>query len=328
MLETLRHKNELPMYYPMVQVNNLRKRFGKTVALQEINLSVAAGSVLGVLGPNGAGKTTTINCLTTLLKPDAGQATIAGYDVITQPAAVRSLIGVTGQFAAVDEELTARENLILFGRLMRLSAAEAARRATELLEQFGLLADGKRRVKEFSGGMRRRLDLAVSIVAEPLVLFLDEPTTGLDPRSRRQLWDVVRELKARGITIFLTTQYLEEADELADRIVVIDQGTIIAEGTANELKNKVGGTFCDLQLADPTDEPKILEALSDLGDISGNGTLTLLAPDGVATLTEVVRRADAVGVVLADISLRRPTLDDVFFALTGQTTEEVKGKND
>jgi ABC-type transporter Mla maintaining outer membrane lipid asymmetry ATPase subunit MlaF len=182
MVETLRHKNELPMYYPMVQVNNLRKRFGKTVALQEINLSVAAGSVLGVLGPNGAGKTTTINCLTTLLKPDGGQATIAGYDVITQPAAVRSLIGVTGQFAAVDEELTARENLVLFGRLMRLSAAEAARRATELLEQFGLLADGKRRVKEFSGGMRRRLDLAVSIVAEPLVLFLDEPTTGLDPR--------------------------------------------------------------------------------------------------------------------------------------------------
>uniref|UniRef100_A0ACD5GW20 ATP-binding cassette domain-containing protein n=1 Tax=Desertifilum tharense IPPAS B-1220 TaxID=1781255 RepID=A0ACD5GW20_9CYAN len=198
----------------MVEVQGLKKRFGNTEALRGINLSVAAGSVLGVLGPNGAGKTTTINCLTTLIKPDAGKAAIAGYDIIRDPASVRALISVTGQFAAVDEELTARENLILFGRLLRLSHHDAAKRATELLEQFDLMAAGNRRVKEFSGGMRRRLDLAASIVAEPLVLFLDEPTTGLDPRSRQQLWDVVRELKQRGITIFLTTQYLEEADEL------------------------------------------------------------------------------------------------------------------
>lgn len=306
----------------MVEARGLEKCFGKTKALQGINLSVPPGSVLGVLGPNGAGKTTTINCLTTLLKPDKGYATIAGYDVIKQPAAVRSLIGVTGQFAAVDEELTARENLILFGRLLRLSANTAAKRATELLQQFELLEAGNRRVKEFSGGMRRRLDLAASIVAEPLVLFLDEPTTGLDPRSRRQLWDMVVALKKRGITIFLTTQYLEEADELADRIVVIDRGTVIAEGTSDDLKNRVGGTFCKLELADPKDEPKVRRALSGLGDIAGTGTLTLAAPDGVTTLSEVVRRVDAIGITLADISLCRPSLDDVFFALTGHTTGE------
>ena len=311
------------MNYPVVEVQGLKKRFGKTIALRGIDLSVPAGSVLGVLGPNGAGKTTTINCLTTLLKPDEGRAAIAGYDVVTNPAAVRALISVTGQFAAVDEDLTARENLILFGRLLRLSASEAAKRATELLEQFDLMAAANRRVKEFSGGMRRRLDLAASIVAEPLVLFLDEPTTGLDPRSRQQLWQVVRGLKEQGITIFLTTQYLEEADELADRIAVIDRGQVIAEGTADELKDQVGGTYCELRLLDPYDEPKAKQALGDLlHECVGGTTLALPAPNGVATLTEVIRRMDALGIPLADVSLRRPSLDDVFFKLTGHTTEE------
>ncbi|MDI9635996.1 ATP-binding cassette domain-containing protein [Geitlerinema splendidum] len=311
----------------MVEVQGLKKRFGNTEALRGINLSVAAGSVLGVLGPNGAGKTTTINCLTTLIKPDGGKAAIAGYDIIRDPASVRALISVTGQFAAVDEELTARENLILFGRLLRLSHHDAAKRATELLEQFDLMAAGNRRVKEFSGGMRRRLDLAASIVAEPLVLFLDEPTTGLDPRSRQQLWDVVRELKQRGITIFLTTQYLEEADELADRIVVIDRGEAIAEGTADELKDRIGGTYCEIRLADPRDEAKVRQELGELHQCPADGTLALPAPDRVATLIDVVRRMDAIGVTLADISLRRPSLDDVFFELTGHTTEDANTKS-
>ncbi len=306
----------------MVEVQNLKKRFGKTEALRGIDLSVPAGSVLGVLGPNGAGKTTVINCLTTLIRPDEGRAAIAGYNVVTDPAAVRALISVTGQFAAVDGELTARENLILFGRLLRLSSREAAKRATELLEQFDLFEAANRRVKEYSGGMRRRLDLAASIVAEPLVLFLDEPTTGLDPRSRQQLWDVVRGLKQQGITIFLTTQYLEEADELADRIVVIDRGQVIAEGTADQLKDQVGGTYCEIRLLDPKDEPRVRQALGDLHQCAKDGALALPAPNGVATLTDVIRRMDAINVGLADISLRRPSLDDVFFALTGHTTEE------
>lgn len=310
------------MTYMMVQVENLKKRFGKTEVLRGINFATPAGSILGVLGPNGAGKSTTINCLTTLLKPDKGKATIAGYDVVNQPAAVRALIGLTGQFAAVDEELTARENLVLFGRLLRLSAKQAARRTTELLEQFDLREAANLRVKKFSGGMRRRLDLAVSIITEPLVLFLDEPTTGLDPKSRRQLWNIVRSLKERGITILLTTQYLEEADELADSIVVIDRGEVIAKGTAQELKNRVGETVCELQLTDPEDEHKVREVLIDLGELVGSSTLSLPAPEGVTTLTEVIKRVDAVGVILSDISLRRPSLDDVFFALTGHATEE------
>ncbi|AFY33171.1 daunorubicin resistance protein DrrA family ABC transporter ATP-binding protein [Calothrix sp. PCC 7507] len=305
----------------MVQVKNLRKYFGKTEVLRGIDFSAPAGSVLGVLGPNGAGKTTTINCLTTLLKPDGGSATIAGYDVVTQPAAVRALIGLTGQFAAIDEELTARENLVLFGRLLRLSSIKAARRATELLEQFDLTTAANLRVKKLSGGMRRRLDLAISIITEPLVLFLDEPTTGLDPYSRRQVWNMVRALKAQGMTILLTTQYLEEADELADWIVVIDRGEAIAQGTVDELKNRVGETFCELRLADPGDEQKVRRSLADLGEITGSTTLTLPATKGIVTLAEVIRRVEAVGVILTDISLRRPSLDDVFFALTGHTTD-------
>jgi daunorubicin resistance ABC transporter ATP-binding subunit len=282
--------------------------------------------VLGVLGPNGAGKTTAINCLTTLLQPDSGEATIAGYDVVRQPEAVRSLIGLTGQFAAVDEALTARENLILFGRLLRLSAKAAKDRADELLSQFELTDAANRQVKTFSGGMRRRLDLAASIVVLPLVLFLDEPTTGLDPRSRQQLWAVVKDLKAQGITIILTTQYLEEADALADQIVVIDHGQVIAEGTADELKDRVGGKFCELRLANLEDIAKVRTLLADMGDIitgemGEDGAMAIAAPNGANTLTEIVLRLEAAGIPLADISLRRPSLDDVFFSLTGHTTQ-------
>jgi len=311
----------------MVKVKDLRKRFGKKEILRGIDFSATAGSVLGVLGRNGAGKSTTINCLTTLLKPDGGSATIAGYDVLTEPTAVRALIGLTGQFAAIDEELTAQENLVLFGQLLRLSARQAKYRAHELLERFELQQAAHKRVKEFSGGMRRRLDLAVSIITEPLVLFLDEPTTGLDPKSRRQVWNLVGELKERGMTIILTTQYLEEADELANAIVVIDRGQVIARGTADELKNRVGKSFCELKLANPNDEPKVRQELTDFGEILSNGnTLTLVASRGVTTLVEVSKRLNDLGLILTEISLRRPSLDDVFFALIGHTTRESKTK--
>ena len=315
----------------IVEVENLTKRFGDTPVLRGVSLSVESGTVLGVLGPNGAGKTTAINCLTTLLTPDSGKAMIAGYDVVQQPEAVRSLIGLTGQFAAVDEALTARENLILFGRLLRLSGAAARHRADELLAQFELTEAANRQTKTFSGGMRRRLDLAASIVVLPLVLFLDEPTTGLDPRSRQQLWAVVKDLKAQGITIILTTQYLEEADALADQIVVIDQGQVIAEGTVDELKDKVGGKFCELRLANLADVPKVKRLLADMGEITvgkgltdgmgEGGPIAIAAPKGAQTLTEIVLRLEAAHIPLADISLRRPSLDDVFFALTGHTTQ-------
>ena len=312
---------------PIVEVKDLTKRFGSMTVLQGINLSASRGTVLGVLGPNGAGKTTAINCLTTLLVPDGGQATIAGYDVVKQPEAVRSLISLTGQFAAVDEALTARENIVLFGRLLRLSSGAAKRRAQELLVQFDLVDAADRQVKTFSGGMRRRLDLAASIVVLPLVLFLDEPTTGLDPRSRQQLWAVVKDLKAQGITIILTTQYLEEADALADQIVVIDQGRVIAEGTVDELKDRVGGKFCELRLANLADVAKVRALLSDIGNVvtgemGENGPLTIVAPKGANTLTEIVLRLEKAGIAIADISLRRPSLDDVFFKLTGHTTKD------
>ncbi len=315
---------------PILEVTNLTKRFGQTVVLRGVNLSAERGTVLGVLGPNGAGKTTAINCLTTLLVPDGGEAKIAGYDVVSDPAAVRSLIGLTGQFAAVDEALTAKENLVLFGRLLRLKRGAAKRRADELLAQFELSEAANRPVKTFSGGMRRRLDLAASIVVLPLVLFLDEPTTGLDPRSRQQLWAVVKDLKAQGITIVLTTQYLEEADALADRIVVIDRGQVIAEGTVDELKDRVGGRFCELRLARAADLARVKLVLDQMGfdyaqptgDQQGETEQTLAVPaaDGAKTLTEIVLKLESEGLELADISLRRPSLDDVFFALTGHTT--------
>jgi ABC-2 type transport system ATP-binding protein len=303
----------------MVQVTGLKKRFGKTVALQSINLSVPTGSILGVLGPNGAGKTTTIHCLTTLLRPDGGRATIAGYDVLTEPSAVRALIGVTGQFTALDKDLTVQENLTFFGRLLRLPIAQTKQRVRELLAQFELDAVALQPVKALSGGMRRRLDLAISIVTKPLVLFLDEPTTGLDPRSRRQVWDMIRALKKQGITIFLTTQYLEEVDELADRIVVIDRGRVIADGTVDDLKNRVGDAFCELRLSDPQKSLTVKEALADLGEVTGTSRLTIPAPNGVGSLMEILQRMEAIGVELTDVALRRPSLDDVFFSLTKQS---------
>lgn len=320
------------MTAPIVDVQNLTKRFGDTPVLRGLSFSVASGSVLGVLGPNGAGKTTAINCLTTLLAPDSGSATIAGYSVTKQPEAVRALISLTGQFAAVDEALTARENLILFGRLFRLSSSGAKRRANELLDQFELTYAADKQVKTFSGGMRRRLDLAASIVVLPLVLFLDEPTTGLDPRSRQQLWGVVKDLKAQGITIILTTQYLEEADALADQIIVIDQGQVIAAGTADELKDKVGGKFCELKLVNIEDAAKVRALLSDIGEMTvgemgENGPLAIAAPQGAKTLTDIVLRLESANIPLADISLRRPSLDDVFFALTGHTASTKQDTN-
>ncbi|MDT3439467.1 ATP-binding cassette domain-containing protein [Pseudofrankia sp. BMG5.37] len=306
-----------------VEADGLVKTFGDIRALDGLSLRVEAGTILGLLGPNGAGKTTAINVLTTLLSPDAGRATVAGYDVVEQPALVRAAIGVTGQFAALDSGLTARENLVLFGRLMKLGRAEARRRAAELLERFTLTEAADQRTGTLSGGTRRRLDLAASITREPAVLFLDEPTTGLDPRSRLALWEAVRELRAGGITILLTTQYLEEADELADRVTIIDRGRVVAEGTAAELKRRVGGAVCHIAVADAADRQLVSETLGTLGPVSALPDGVSLPATGPETLVAVVRELDEArhgGLPIAridDIGLRRPTLDDVFLALTG-----------
>jgi len=306
---------------PVILAEGLSKAFGDVHALQDIDLAVSAGSVLGLLGPNGAGKTTTVRILTTLLRPDAGSAWVAGLDVVRQPAAVRSAIGLAGQFAAVDEHLTGRENLLMVGRLYHLSHAETRRRVAELLERFELSQAGDRTVRTYSGGMRRRLDLAASLVGQPRVLFLDEPSSGLDPRGRHQLWHTIRELVAGGTTILLTTQYLEEADQLADHIVVIDRGRVIAEGTASQLKSQVGGDRLQLRLATPATASRAAEQVADLGGgpaqvDTWTGELTMPIVGGVVVLPEVVRRLDAAGLALADLAVRRPTLDEVFLTLT------------
>jgi len=311
---------------PIVKVEGLRKSFGDTVALAGVDLEVEQGTVIGLLGPNGAGKTTMINCLTTLMTPDAGQASVAGYDVLEEPEAVRAIIAVTGQFAAVDDALTGRENLQMFGQLMRLSTSEAAARADELLALFDLTAAADRRLRTYSGGMRRRLDLAASLVVEPLVLFLDEPTTGLDPRSRLALWEVVASLTAHGVTVFLTTQYLDEADFLADKIVVIDHGRVIAEGTTEALKDQVSQDLCDVTLVDPSDLGAAVAALGDLGATMDRtnvelGELVIPAPEATAPVAEVVKRLEARDIRIAHVGLRKPTLDDVFMALTGEPAE-------
>ena len=299
-----------------IEMRGVVKRFGATVALDGLSLQVAARSIVGLLGPNGAGKTTTIDVLSTLIRPDQGTACVAGHDVLSDPAAVRSLIGMTGQFAALDEKLTARENLVLFGRLLKLGRSGARTRTDELLVRFDLAGSADRLVRTFSGGMRRRLDLAVSMLAEPAVLFLDEPTTGLDPRSRSALWEMVRELRDQGRTILLTTQQLDEADALADRIVVIDHGQVIAEGTAAELKERVGGAVCHVAVSYESRD-RAVAALAPLGGVSCDGSRLLVPATAPSAVVDVVRRLDAAEVPVDDLEVRHPTLDDVFFALTG-----------
>jgi ABC-2 type transport system ATP-binding protein len=313
---------------PAILVEGLVKSFGEVRALRGIDLSVPRGTVLGVLGPNGAGKTTAVRILTTLLQPDGGRAWVEGRDVVKEAAAVRRCIGLSGQSAAIQEELTGRENLEIVGRLYHLGKPRARSRATELLEQFGLLDAADRAAKNYSGGMQRRLDLAASLVGQPRVLFLDEPTTGLDPRSRMGMWDVIRSLAAGGTTLLLTTQYLDEADELADEIVVIDQGLVIAAGTAEELKSRVGGDVLEFTVPDRTRIGDAVTAVAKIGEAEPHmdaetGVVSVgVGGRGSEALVEAVRGLDGAAVETRGLALRRPSLDDVFMALTGHVAEE------
>ncbi|TCC09990.1 ATP-binding cassette domain-containing protein [Kribbella soli] len=297
----------------IVEATGLKKSYGATEVLTGVDLSVAEGSVLALLGPNGAGKTTTVRILTTLTRPDSGTATIAGYDVLREPARVRGVISLTGQFAAVDENQTGRENLVMVGRLMHLGRRTARRRTTELLEQFGLTDAMDRRVKTYSGGMRRKLDLAMSLIAHPQVIFLDEPTNGLDPASRSAMWDAIVELVRDGTTILLTTQYLEEADRLADRIVLLDQGRIVASGTADALKTQIGGERIELRF---TDEVQLLKAAGVLSGVVDQLVLNVPSDGTAAHLHQVLDVLRDNGLTPERVSSHRPTLDDVFLALT------------
>lgn len=304
-----------------IQVDGLVKIYGVERALDGLSFEVAVGEVVGLLGPNGAGKTTAINVLSTLQPPDGGHAAVMGHDVVVDADAVREAIALTGQFAAVDDMLTGEENLVMFGRLRGLAQSDARARAAELLDRFSLTDAADKRVGQYSGGMRRRLDLAISLVAPADVLFLDEPTTGLDPRSRSELWDVVRELRDDGLSIVLTTQYLEEADQLAERIVVIDAGRVVAEGTPDELKAMIGGRSCAVVPDDPADTVVLMDALASLGVVSLDDDAVVVADAGSAQLPAVVAAAAAAGVALADVTLRTPTLDDVFMQLTERHTD-------
>jgi oleandomycin transport system ATP-binding protein len=315
-----------------IEAEGLVKTFGSVRALDGIDMVAGEGTVFGLLGPNGAGKTTAIRVLSTLLRPDAGRAFVGGHDVAREPEQVRRLIGLTGQYAAVDELLSGKENLYMIGRLLGLPAREARRRAGELLESFGLSEAAAKLVKEYSGGMRRRLDLAASLVGRPRFLYLDEPTTGLDPRSRLELWGMIRGLVAEGTTVLLTTQYLEEADRLADEIVVIDHGRVIAAGTPQQLKTRVGGQVLQAQPADPSDLEATQRILAELADEDEgtytDGQLVTVRIADRSALGRAVRLLEEAGIAIDDLSLRRASLDEVFLAITGHLAEEEPGVDD
>jgi ABC-2 type transport system ATP-binding protein len=317
----------VPSCEKSVVVSEVHKSFGNVTALHDISFQVERGEVIGLLGPNGAGKTTMVHILSTLTRPDRGHASVAGHDVVSRPDLVRRSIMLTSQQVSLDNMLTGRQNLVMIGRLQGLAKSEARARATTLIRDFELVDAADRRVDTYSGGMRRRIDIACGLIVRPEVAFLDEPTTGLDPRSRQGVWDLIRRFKSAGITTVLTTQYLEEADALSDRIIVIDQGAIIAEGTNDELKEHTGAGFCEIIPRDSRDLTVIADALGSLlpqqvraALAATSDRIVFTAPDGVATVIEAMRRLEAVDVKFAEVALRRPSLDDVFFALTNDST--------
>ncbi|QKG21286.1 ATP-binding cassette domain-containing protein [Actinomadura verrucosospora] len=310
----------------VIQAEGLRKRFGETRALDGVDVQAKRGTVLGVLGPNGAGKTTAVRVLATLLKPDAGRASVCGYDVVKDPARVRAMIGLTGQYASVDEELTGAENLVMIARLLDFGRADAKARARELLARFRLTEAGGRAVKTYSGGMRRRLDLAASLINRPEVIFLDEPTTGLDPRARNEVWDTVREVVSDGATVLLTTQYLEEADALADRIAVFDHGGVIAEGTSDDLKSRIGRQTLAVRATEGFRTAQltaiVTEITGELPEVQETTGLVTAQVQDPRLLPALVRRLDEASIVAAELSLRMPSLDEVFLTLTGHLADE------